>query len=135
MTEPIWLEPEFLLTLHHCLLARFGGIEGLRDPGLLDFAINKPRQFLAYGSPSLFDLAASYSFGIVKNYPFLDGNKRTGFMAAYSFLGANGLHLQAPEAEAVVFTVALAAGDISPEHYAAWLEANCVPATQDVPGE
>lgn len=128
MNEPYWLEQGFLLKLQTKLLAQFGGPEGRRDPGLLDSALNRPLQLFAYASPTLFDLAAAYTFGIVRNHAFLDGNKRAGFMAAYTFLGINGYHLSAPEPEAVLMTVDLAAGKIEPELYARWLELNCEPA-------
>ncbi len=83
-------------------------------------------QLSHYGDPSIFELAAAYAEGIVKNHPFLDGNKRVGFMAAYTFLGANRHQLTAPEEEAVVQTLALASGAIGAEIFAGWLEANCV---------
>ena len=125
MKEPRWVSAEVILAVQEELLARFGGIEGLRDEGLLDSAINRPQQLFHYGKPSLFDLAAEYAFGIVKNHPFLDGNKRAGFMAAYVFLGANGQDLEAPEDEAVLHMLALAAGEIAAKEYAAWLKASC----------
>lgn len=125
MKEPRWVSAEVVLAVQEELLARFGGIEGLRDEGLLDSAINRSQHLFHYGKPSLFDLAAEYAFGIVKNHPFLDGNKRAGFMAAYVFLGANGQDLTAPEDEAVLHTLALAAGEISAEEYAMWLKASC----------
>jgi len=124
MKEPVWLDREFLMGLQTELLSRFGGLEGVRDPGLLDSALNRPLHLYSYGDPSLFDLAAAYAHGVVKNHPFLDGNKRVGFMAAYTFLGANGYHLQAPETEAVLRTVALAAGKMEAGAYAEWLERN-----------
>lgn len=83
-------------------------------------------QLLNYGTPSLFDLAAAYAYGIVKNHPFLEGNKRAGFMAAYTFLGVNGFRLDAPEEEAELQTLALAAGEIDAEEFSAWLKATCV---------
>ena len=125
MKEPLWIPGEVVLAVQEELLARFGGLEGLRDEGLLDSALNRPKHIFHYGKPSLFDLAAEYALGIVKNHPFLDGNKRAGFMAAYIFLGANGQELDASEAEAVLRTVALAAGEIGPEEYAAWLKDSC----------
>ncbi|HNX52976.1 MAG TPA: type II toxin-antitoxin system death-on-curing family toxin [Pontiellaceae bacterium] len=125
MKEPVWVPAEVILAIQEELLARFGGLSGLRDEGLLDSALNRPRQVFHYGSPALFDLAAEYALGIVKNHPFLDGNKRAGFMAAYTFLGVNGYDLNAPEAEAVMQTVALAAGEIDEKDYAAWLKASC----------
>ena len=125
MKEPVWVLAEVILAIQEELLARFGGLAGLRDEGLLDSALNRPRQVFHYGSPTLFDLAAEYALGIVKNHPFLDGNKRAGFMAAYTFLGVNGYDLNAPEAEAVMQTLALAAGEIDQKDFAVWLKASC----------
>jgi death-on-curing protein len=127
MSEPNWINRPVLLAVQTELLNRFGGLSGIRDEGLLDSAINKPRNLFAYGTPSVFELAASYAIGLVKNHPFLDGNKRIGFMAAYIFLGANGWSLEASEEEAVLETLALAASKSSEEDYAAWLERNSVP--------
>ena len=125
MNVLIWITPAVIHAVQEELLARFGGLAGIRDEGLLESALARPQQLHAYGKPSLFDLAASYTHGIVKNHPFLDGNKRAGFMAAYIFLGANGQELQAPEEEALVFTVGLAAGEVSESEYAVWLKASC----------
>lgn len=125
MSEPFWLNPEIVLAIQGELLARFGGLEGIRDQGLLESALNRPLQLFHYGKPDIFDLAASYGHGIVKNHPFLDGNKRAGFMAAYTFLGVNGFRLEAPEEQAVLRTLALAAGEIGAEEYAAWLRESC----------
>jgi death-on-curing protein len=125
MKEPVWVPAEVILAIQEELLARFGGLAGLRDEGLLDSALNRPRQVFHYGSPTLFELAAEYALGIVKNHPFLDGNKRAGFMAAYTFLGANGQDLNASEADAVMQTLALAAGEIDQQEYAVWLKASC----------
>lgn len=107
------------------MLERFGGLEGMRDEGLLESALNRPRHLFAYEKPSLFEMAAAYAAGIVKNHPFLDGNKRSGFIAAALFLEVNGLSFQAPEEEAVERTLALAAGAIGEADYAAWLEKSC----------
>jgi len=128
MNEPDWITKDILLAVHAELLNRFGGLSGIRDEGLLDSALNRPKHLLSYGSPTLFQVAASYSHEIVKNHPFLDGNKRTGFMSAYIFLGVNGWSLEAPEEEAVLTTLALAAGETSEEAYATWLERTSVPA-------
>jgi death-on-curing protein len=125
MSEPFWLSAEIVLAIQGELLARFGGLEGIRDQGLLESALNRPLQLFHSGKPDIFDLAASYAHGIVKNHPFLDGNKRAGFMAAYTFLGVNGFRLEAPEEEAVLRTLALAAGEIGAEEYAAWLRESC----------
>jgi death on curing protein len=125
MKEPHWLQRETIDAIHAELLARFGGLAGIRDAGLLDSALHRPENLHAYGKPSLFDLAAEYTVGIVKNHPFLDGNKRTGFMAAYTFLGINGYQLTAPEEEAVYFTRSLAAGEMEAAAYALWLSRSC----------
>lgn len=125
MTEPVWLTREVVFAVHEELLERFGGLSGIRDEGLLESALNRPRHLFAYENPSLFEMAAAYAHGIVKNHPFLDGNKRTGFMAAYVFLGANGQSLDAPEEEAVERTLALAAGAIRAPAFAVWLKRSC----------
>lgn len=127
MNEPVWIEQEDCLGFHAALLARFGGLDGIRDTALLESALARPQQLLAYGAPDIFDLAASYAHGIVKNHPFLDGNKRSGLMAAAFFLEINGQLFQAPEEEAVVMTLGLAAGQIEADGYAAWLRDSCVP--------
>ena len=126
MREPFWLTREIVIAIQGELLARFGGLGGLRDEGLLESALARPVQLFHYGTPSTFELAASYAHGIVKNYPFLDGNKRAGFVAAYTFLGINGFRLEAPEEDAVLQTLALAAGEQDADGYAAWLERSCV---------
>lgn len=133
MNEPDWVSREECLAMHQKLLDRFGGLEGIRDEGLLESALNnnKPRHQSAYGNPTVFELAASYAFGIVKNHPFLDGNKRAGFVAAALFLETNGFRFQAPEEEAVLETLALAAGESTESAYAAWLEKNSVEAAME----
>jgi death-on-curing protein len=125
VSEPVWIDSADCHAFHAAILAQFGGLEGVRDEGLLDSALGRPRQMFAYGSPTLFDLAAAYAFGIVKNHPFLDGNKRAGFMAAALFLEANGEVFSAPEEEVVALTVALAAGTTDEAGYAAWLRRAC----------
>jgi len=126
MNEPHWLNQEIILAIHTQLLARFGGLEGLRDEGLLESALARPNQLISFGAPSLFDMAAAYAHGIAKNHPFLDGNKRAAFMAAYTFLGINGFRLDAPEEQAVLQTLALAAGEIDANEFSAWLKASCI---------
>ncbi|MEI8284297.1 MAG: type II toxin-antitoxin system death-on-curing family toxin [bacterium] len=128
MKEPIWVDRYDCLAMHEKLLDRFGGLKGIRDEGLLDSALNKPMHLFSYGKPSVFEMAASYALGIVKNHPFLDGNKRTGFVAAALFIESNGFSFQASEEEAVLETLALAASKSTEEDYAAWLERNSVPA-------
>ncbi len=121
MKEPVWITTEIILAMQEDLLARFGGLSGLRDGGLLESALHRPQQAYNYGAPSLFELAAAYATGIIRNHPFLDGNKRAGFMAAYVFLGANGWEIDATEADVVLQTLGLAAGEIDEDAYAEWL--------------
>jgi death on curing protein len=122
MKAPQWLLRETVLALQERLLAEFGGLPGLRDAGLLDSALARPQQRFAYGQPNLFDLAAAYAFGLVRNHPFLDGNKRIGFTAAILFLELNGWRFTASEAEAVLKTLALAARELGEADYAAWMQ-------------
>ena len=121
---PTWLEKHAVLAVHQMLLAEFGGSPGLRDEGLLDSALARPRNLYAHESPDLAALAASYAAGIVRSHPFIDGNKRTGFMAAYIFLDRNGVELTAPEAEATAVIRSLAAGEINESALAAWIRRN-----------
>ena len=130
MREPRWVAMDVVLAVHAALLCRFGGSAGVRDEGLLASALHRPLQSRAYGGPTLFDLAAAYAAGIVRNHPFVDGNKRTGFMVAYIFLEANGLCFAAPEEEVAVQTLALAAGELDEAGYAAWLATSCGPTPE-----
>ena len=124
MKTPYWLTREECLALHGMMLSQYGGGEGLRDDNMLESALAKPRQLFAYGKPTMSDLAASYVFGVVKNHPFIDGNKRTGFLLGAGFLERNGYHFHASEAEAAIRTLALAAGEMTEAAYAAWLKEN-----------
>lgn len=124
MRRPEWILRETVLAVHEQLLAEFGGMSGLRDEGLLESALSRPENLFAYGQPRVCELAAAYAFGLVKNHPFVDGNKRIGFALAALFLQLNGSILMAGEADAVVQTLALAAGEIEELEYARWLEAN-----------
>jgi death on curing protein len=124
MKKPQWLLRETVLALQERLLAEFGGLGGIRDAGLLDSALARPQQLLAYGQPSVFDLAAAYAFGLVRNHPFLDGNKRIAFAASVLFLELNGRCFAASEAEATLKILALAARDMDEAGYAAWLREN-----------
>ncbi|MDJ0922696.1 MAG: type II toxin-antitoxin system death-on-curing family toxin [Henriciella sp.] len=122
--NPIWLRKEAIVILHEESLAEHGGLSGFRDVNLLDSALARPENLFHYGTPDLFDLAAEYAFGIVRNHPFIDGNKRAGFLAAATFLLINGQMLVASEADATNMTLALAAGEIGAGAYAAWLKDN-----------
>ena len=124
MREPIWLRKDVLLAVHEWLLAEHGGGTGIRDDGLLESAVGRPQNLFTYEKPTIFDLAAAYACGIIQNHPFLDGNKRTGFMAAYLFLGRNGVEFTPEETDVVLKTLAVAAGKMSDQEYAAWLSEN-----------
>src|SRR5690242_13941629 len=125
MKEPDWVLREAVLALQERLLAEFGGPSGIRDQGLLDSALARPENRFSYGKHSLFGVAARYAFGLIKNHPFLDGNKRIGFAVAILFLELNGKTFEASEIDAAIQTLALAAGEVSEKKYAAWLEQNC----------
>lgn len=127
MKEPIWVADGVVYALQEDLLARYGGLGGVRDTSMLESALHRPRNLFLYGKPSLFDLAAAYAYGVVKNLPFIDGNKRAGFMLAVVFLEANGRIFTAPDEEVVVMTRALAAGEMPEKGYAAWLKDSCAP--------
>jgi len=113
-----------VLALQERLLAEFGGLSGLRDEGLLDSALTRPQQLFKHGKPDLFELAAAYAFGLVRNHPFLDGNKRLGLTTAMVFLELNGHRFTASEVDAALKTLALAARELSEAGFAAWLRKN-----------
>ena len=121
MKAPKWLRKDVVLAMHERLLFEHGGAAGVRDEPLLESALARPQNLLAYGKPTLFELAAAYACGIIKNHPFVDGNKRTGFMAAFVFLGANKVDFAAEEPDVVVQTLAVAAGKLDEAGYAKWL--------------
>lgn len=124
MTEPLWLSDDLPVVLHERLVADFGGLSGVRDRGLLESAMARPRQLYAYGSPGLGELAAAYAAGVVRNHPFVDGNKRVGFMLAYIFLVRNGYRLTASEAAATRAVLDLASGAMGEQAFARWLADN-----------
>lgn len=125
MTEPRWIEKQALLLLHGVSLARFGGEDGIRDEGLLDSALARPRNRFLYGeAKDLIDLAAAYAFAFAKNHPFVDGNKRMAFLSCGLFLEMNGARLEAGPADAIAAVVALADGTISEAQFAAWVREN-----------
>jgi death-on-curing protein len=123
--EPVWIDAHDALTLHDRLLALDGGAAGLRDKGLLESALARPRQIHAYaGNPDLIDMAAAYMAGIVRNHPFTDGNKRTGFLIGVLFLEINGHNFTAREEDATQAVLGLAAVILDEPSFAAWLRAN-----------
>ena len=125
-----WISKQALLLLHAESLAEHGGGEGVRDEGLLDSALARPLNVVAYAdpaaSPDIATLAASYGVGLAKNHPFVDGNKRAAFLAVGLFLHLNGYRLKVSQAEATLTMLAVAAGDLSEEAFAAWLRAHSV---------
>ena len=123
--SPVWLGTAVVLAMHGRLLAEHGGDSGIRDASLLDSALARPKNLLAYNDPDICDLAAAYTSGIIRNHPFVDGNKRTAFMAGYVFLARNGLRLRATEVDVVQVVALLAASEIDESEFAAWLRKNC----------
>ena len=121
MTAWVWLHPEVVLAVHEAQLAEHGGGTGIRDKGLLESALTRASNLATYGKPDAADLAAAYGYGISRNHAFIDGNKRTGFVAAELFLRFNGYELRASDADCVLTMVAVSAGDIPESAFAAWL--------------
>ena len=121
MSTWIWIEHAVILAIHEEQLADHGGLAGTRDAGLLASALGRPAHLEAYGNPDAADLAAAYAFGIARNHPFLDGNKRTAFVAAELFLALNGHALLAGDPDCVAHMLALAAGQLDEASFAAWL--------------
>jgi death-on-curing protein len=125
--EPVWLDKLAILFVQAEVLAEHGGAEGLRDEGLLESALARPRNLFAYeGIEDLAKLAASYVLGIVRNHPFVDGNKRAAFVAAALFLALNGLRLGADQADAFRQIYGVASNELSEDELASWLRQNAV---------
>ncbi len=124
-----FLDREAVDIFHAEQLAEHGGLPGLKDENALEAALARPLNKLAYGNPSLFELAAAYLYGIVRNHPYSDGNKRTGFLAAFTFLYLNGYLIEAEQAVVVAFVLSVAAGEIDEEGATRFLEDHCVPLT------
>ena len=120
--EPVWIETRDGLAIHDRLLAVHGGASGVRDQGLLESALARPRQHYAYaGSPDILEMAALYTAGVVRNHPFVDGNKRAGFVIGVLFLELNGVDFNATEEDATQAVTSLAAGTLDEAGYGAWL--------------
>ena len=126
MRQWLWLVTEVALAAHAEQLAEHGGGEGLRDAGALESAMIRPRNLAEYGDPDASLLAAAYAFGIARNHPFVDGNKRTAAVISETFLALNGLTLTASDAELVVAFVALAAGELTEDELADWFRTHSV---------
>ncbi|MFP5460738.1 MAG: type II toxin-antitoxin system death-on-curing family toxin [Gammaproteobacteria bacterium] len=123
----VWIDDEVIDAVHEAQLAEHGGLVGIRDSGLLESALARPRNLAGYGSPDLADCAAAYGFGIARNHPFLDGNKRTAFVAMELFLALNGQSLVADDADCVLTMLGVAAGDIDEPSLAEWLRQRMAP--------
>ncbi|HEV8027913.1 MAG TPA: type II toxin-antitoxin system death-on-curing family toxin [Stellaceae bacterium] len=126
MTEWRWLGELLVIAVHDEQLAEHGGRAGLRDLALLQSALARPLNLAAYGDPDAFDLAAAYAFGIARNHPFADGNKRTAFVAAAVFLLDNGHEIEATDEAIVTVMLSVSAGSTSERELAAWLRASVV---------
>ncbi len=125
MNEPIWIVSSVANSIHNAVIAKYGGgTSGIRDEGLLESALARPINSHAYGQTDLCALAASYAYGIARNHPYIDGNKRTAFVTACLFLQTNGLEVTMDEAIATTAMLDLAAGKISEEEFATWLHAH-----------
>lgn len=122
-----WLNADVLLAVHLEQLAEHGGAAGTRDPGLFESALARPQNLALYGEPDLCDLAAAYAVGIAKNHPFIDGNKRTAYVAMELFLVLNGCDLTADDASATLTMLSVAAGDIDEPALAQWLREHTAP--------
>lgn len=136
MKEPRWIDPRALLLLHFASLAEHGGLEGVRDEGLLESALNRPRNKFSYESEwDVFDLAAAYGFGLARNHPFHDGNKRIAFLAVGLFLAINGYRLVADQMDAIQTMLSLAAGKITEKTFADWVREHAVRIDSPSPRE
>ena len=128
MIDWIWVESEVAVSAHRNQLAEHGGGDGIRDRALFDSAMARPQNLVAYGDPDAAALAASYAFGLARNHPFIDGNKRTAAVVGETFLILNGYALETNDAEVVVAFLTLAAGDLSENELADWFRERIRPA-------
>ena len=124
MSEPFWLTRQIIVAIHNEQLKIQGGARGLRDECALGTALDDPKERRSSVQADLPELAAAYAFGIARNHPFVDGNKRTSLLALYTFLGVNGIDFIVPEAEAAAIIVALAAGEVNEDGLTRWIRDN-----------
>ena len=127
MSGWVWIEREVIVAVHDMQLAEHGGLLGTRDAGLLDSALGRPQHLAAYGEPDIAALAAAYGWGVARNHPFIDGNKRTAFVAIELFLQLNGGALHASDADCVLTMLSVAAGDLPEDTLADWLRRHAAP--------
>ena len=120
----VWLTRQLILAIHDEQLAEHGGSVGVRDEGLLESALARPLNRAGYGDPDLAELAAVYAIGLVRNHPFIDGNKRTGFAALFMFLALNGADFEPPEVDATIAVLRLASGDLKDDDFIAWVRSH-----------
>ncbi|MGE0037795.1 MAG: type II toxin-antitoxin system death-on-curing family toxin [Xanthobacteraceae bacterium] len=124
MSEPEWLDNNIILDVHAEQLALFGGADGIRDMGMLESALGRPLNKFSYGETDLAALAAAYAFGLARNHPFVDGNKRAAFASVIVFLGLNGIDFDVPPEQATAMILGVAAGEVSEESLARWMRDN-----------
>ena len=127
MTEPVWVNHAAVARFHGESLIEFGGSPGIRDPGAIGSALARPRNLFAYGKPDLCDLAAAYTAGLCQNHGFVDGNKRTAFLAGFVFLYENGYTIVADQAEVIAAMLSLTDHTLDETGYAAWLREHTAP--------
>lgn len=123
----VWLDSSVKLAVHDAQLAEHGGAAGIRDGALLESALARPQHLATYGEPDAAGVAAAYGYGIARNHPFIDGNKRTAFVAVELFLALNGYRLTADDADCVLTILTMAAGDIEEETFADWIRRHSAP--------
>jgi death-on-curing protein len=127
MSDWQWLDKAIILAVHDRQISEHGGGQGIRDGGLLESALNRPVNLAGYGEPEVADLAAAYAFGIARNHPFVDGNKRTAWVAARLFLMVNAVEIQFDKVDATIMMQCLAAGDLSENEVARWFRDHIMP--------
>lgn len=127
MTQWVWLDSAVMMAVHQEQLAEHGGADGIRDAGLFESAMARPQHLAHYGDPDVADLAAAYGYGLARNHPFVDGNKRTAFVAVELFLALNRCELMASDADCVTTMLAVAAGQMDEGAFARWLRDHSAP--------
>ncbi len=123
----VWLSLDLVLAIHDEQIAEHGGAAGLRDAGLLESALARPLNLAAYNEPDIAELGATYALAIARNHPFIDGNKRTAYVALELFLALNGVAFPASDAEATITTLSMAAGDLDDATFIAWVRRHALP--------
>lgn len=132
MTQPVWVTLGAIIVIHDRQIARHGGAPGLRDRALIEMGTARALNLANYSDPTLFAIAAAYAFGIAKAHAFVDGNKRTAFVTAVTFLRLNGFHFRPDPVDGVRMMEGLASGDVSEADFATWLEAGATPLERTI---